>query len=365
MSGVGQNETLSFYLSSSQVAPNESTSHPLSLLLSDHDNNLLTADLLTAVANDNKLSSPTDYYKQHPRDNRDNKGAVDVDMWAVHRVGLYCHYAVIGLIYGSAGTYYPICTYVYRGDANICANSKSIAFVGWGFKFIFSYITKRYKIFGSRNKVWMLIGWLAVLAIYATLTFVAEDISMTAWLGLQMGAHFFMVLADSPADMFCVEIGRSESSARSGSALATAQRVRFACCILSGILQMVLLNGPSTNSQSCTVSWVSCWTWGLSIGQYYGVFSIVLLLAVIFMLLLKEPKTQSNASSKRFSDLILMPLKDPTISNLTMFVMGFGLFCSCVNPANVIFEYYILRLTNFQVHSDSVIEFNTDMLLCL
>ena len=42
------------------------------------------------------------------------------NMWSLPYVGLYCQYAAVGLLYGSAGTLLPFCVYVYEGPANVC-----------------------------------------------------------------------------------------------------------------------------------------------------------------------------------------------------------------------------------------------------
>ena len=42
------------------------------------------------------------------------------DMLTLPYVGLYCQYAAVGLLYGSAGTLLPFCVYVFDGPANVC-----------------------------------------------------------------------------------------------------------------------------------------------------------------------------------------------------------------------------------------------------
>ena len=40
--------------------------------------------------------------------------------------GLYCQYAAVGLIYGTAGSLSPFCNYVFKGQGNLCANGQNI-----------------------------------------------------------------------------------------------------------------------------------------------------------------------------------------------------------------------------------------------
>ena len=41
-------------------------------------------------------------------------------------------------------------------------------------------------------------------------------------------------------------------------------------CILSGVIQTFLLNGPSTSPSDCPIDFQDSWAWGLTINQYYG-----------------------------------------------------------------------------------------------
>ena len=85
-----------------------------------------------------------------------------------------------------------------------------------------------------------------------------------------------------------MELGQRESPEQRGQILATGQRVRFSFCILAGLIQTVLLNGPTTNDSSCPQSVTQCWSWGLTINQYYALLFVIVLVLTIPILWLKE-----------------------------------------------------------------------------
>ena len=85
-----------------------------------------------------------------------------------------------------------------------------------------------------------------------------------------------------------MELGQRESPEQRGQILATGQRVRFSFCVLAGLIQTVLLNGPTTNDSSCPQSVTQCWSWGLTINQYYALLFVIVLVLTIPILWLKE-----------------------------------------------------------------------------
>jgi hypothetical protein len=59
--------------------------------------------------------------------------------------------------------------------------------------------------------------------------------------------------------------------------------------MISGIIQTFLLNGPSTNKEGCEISFLHCWSWGLSINQYYGLMFSLIACCFIPICYLHEP----------------------------------------------------------------------------
>ena len=70
--------------------------------------------------------------------------------------------------------------------------------------------------------------------------------------------------------------------------MATAQRIRFSFCVFAGLIQTLLLNGPTTNDPNCKQSLSECWSWGLTINEYYALLFVIVLVLTIPILWLKE-----------------------------------------------------------------------------
>ncbi len=70
---------------------------------------------------------------------------------------------------------------------------------------------------------------------------------------------FCFVPLDVPADGYSVELGQLESKEQRGQILATGQRIRYTFCILSGVIQTFLLNGPTTSPNDCPIDFQDCW----------------------------------------------------------------------------------------------------------
>jgi len=173
------------------------------------------------------------------------------DMWTLHYCGLYSQYAIVGLLYGMSGTMVPLCSYVYNGDGNTCANARSVAFFAWNFKLLFALGTDCSRPFGMRRKPFMLFGMASVILILLFMTAFAHKMTVSSWLATLLLLNFFLMFSDVPADGYSVELGHLEPPLRRGQILATGQRVRFTFCMISGFIQTFLLNGPTTNSPVC------------------------------------------------------------------------------------------------------------------
>ena len=73
-----------------------------------------------------------------------------------------------------------------------------------------------------------------------------------------------------------MELGQLEREDERGVILSTGQYIRFLATMAAGVVQAVLVNGPKTNSSDCEISIMECWSWGLSVTQYYQVLAAVL-----------------------------------------------------------------------------------------
>lgn len=278
------------------------------------------------------------------------------NMWSKEYIGLYSQYAAVGLLYGSSGTLIPFCVYEFEGASNVCANAKNIVFFAWSFKIFFAILTDSFRPFGMRRKPWMIGGWSIVLVILFALAFSAETMNVSVWLASLMLMQCFLMLSDVPADGYSVELGQLEPKEQRGQILATGQRIRFTFCIVAGFIQMFLLNGPTTNSSSCSIDFLNCWKWGLTVNQYYGLlFALVFILTVpIYWLKEIDSSHLPQHDFNYFIQSIWATFKNLTTFYLLVFVVGNQALTNFTNNANIYLQYYVIKLTNFQAGLDTV-----------
>ena len=271
-------------------------------------------------------------------------------MWYAHNIGLYSHYAAVGLVYAIAGLCYNFCYYSYDGSDNVCANAQSLIFVSWGFKVFFAMISDSFRPFGSRRRFYMIIGWIMVVLLLALLAIFAEGLNVSAWLGISMAVQFFMMMADVPADGYSVEIGQLEKQNERGMVLANGQRIRFAFTVLGGLIQSVLVNGPSTNDSDCDIGIENCWAWGLTVGQYYMLILVIVIILVIPVLIMRELDCSNVPlhSLEEHASLLWKTLENPTTLYLLIFVAGNGMFSMMAAITTTYVQYLLIGLTNFQ-----------------
>lgn len=284
------------------------------------------------------------------------------NMWELENIGLYSQYAAVGLLYGSATTLMQFCVYVKGGEANVCSNSYNIVFFAWNFKIVFAVITDMYRPFGLRKKPWMLFGWLSTLIILLLLACIPESsIDLSTWLTLLLLTQFFMMFSDVPSDGYSVELGKMEPNARRGQILATGQRIRFIFAAFSGLIQMFLLNGPTTNAPDSP----DAWSWGLTMQGYYGLLFAITFVLVIPIFFFKEVQkihkvtgvvaaTPPAHTFAHFREEIWIVLQNQTTLYLLIYVTMFQSFGSITNQANVYLQYYVIQLSGFQTGIDSV-----------
>jgi MFS family permease len=127
----------------------------------------------------------------------------------------------------------------------------------------------------------MILGWLGVLLSTFILSVASDVIVARTWIGINLVIQAFLMLADVPADGYSVEIGQLERPEERGQVLATGQRIRFFSSILGGLIQALLVNGPTTNAPGCPIEASSCWAWGLTPNQYYGL-NLCILIVLVF-----------------------------------------------------------------------------------
>ena len=278
------------------------------------------------------------------------------DMWSKHYIGLYAQYAGVGLLYGSTGTLLPFCVYNFNGASNVCSNARNITTFAWNIKIFFAILTDVYRPFGMRRKPWMLTGWFMVLLLLLVLACGVQTMDTSVWLVVLLFIQAFVMLSDVPADGYSVELGKLESLEQRGQILATGQRVRFTFCLVAGLIQTVLLNGPTTNDSDCPISAGQCWSWGLNINQYYGLlFALVFVLTFPVWFLKELDATHIPLHTfSHFCHEVWLTLQNLTTFYLLIFVVGVYTFTNFTNNANIYLQYYVIKLTNCQAGIDTM-----------
>lgn len=307
----------------------------------------------------NLISISTEGYTEVDADDSRVKGLYDAvpNMWAKENIGLYCQYAAAGLLYGSAGTLLPFCVYVYKGETSVCSNSSNITFFAWNFKLIFAVIVDCWHPFGYRRKSWFLIGYAFVLALLLVLAIACDRMTTSQWLGTLLVIQLFLMFATVPADGYSIELGQLEPPHQKGQILITGQRIFFIFCVVAGVIQTLLINGPSTNDPDCPIAWTSCWSWGLSPNSYYGVLFIIVAILAAPMLLLRERQPSTPVAPHTFTFLLRetwLTMHNLTTLYILIFVIGIGALTNFTSQVNLFLQYYIIALTNVQSGIDNI-----------
>ena len=280
----------------------------------------------------------------------DRKKPLAPQMYYFHNVGLYCHYAAIGIGYGIAGLSLNFCFYYYEGSDNTCANSPSLVFLAWGFKIFYAIATDRYRPYGTRRRVYMKLGWLGAIACTVVLALFGDECTVEFWLGLSIATQAFMMLADVPADGYSVELGQLENEEERGVILSTGQFIRFLATMFAGVLQATLVNGEKTNASDCPVSALNCWSWGLTVGQYYKMLAVIFAVLCIPIFFLREVSSK-HIPVHTFAEHgheLWETLKNPTTLFLLIFVSGNATFSQFTPVTYNYVQYTLVGLTNLQ-----------------
>lgn len=218
-------------------------------------------------------------------------------------------------------------------------------------KIFFAIITDTYRPFGLRRKPWMLFGWGGVLLLLLFLAFYADKLDASSWLATLLSVQVFLMFSDVPADGYSVELGQLEPKEQRGQILATGQRVRFTFCVLAGVIQTFFLNGPSTNNSDCAIGLNDCWEFGLKINEYYGLLFCLVCVLYIPIWFLKEPDASLyplHSLTGLFYE-IWLTVQNLTTFYLIIFVLGINMLTNFTSQVNIVMQYYLINLTNFQV----------------
>jgi hypothetical protein len=274
-------------------------------------------------------------------------------------IGLYAHYAGVGITGGMLGVSTNFCFYYFKGKQNVCANAAQLAQIPWGLKIFYACCTDSWRPYGYRRKVYMILGWLGVLLSTFILSVASDVINARTWIGINLVIQAFLMLADVPADGYSVEIGQLEMPEERGQVLATGQRIRFFSSILGGLIQALLVNGPTTNAPGCPIEASSCWAWGFTPNQYYGLNLCILIVLVFPVFFLKEIALGEDDhgvhSFEQHRKDIWDTMCNPTTMYLLIFVTGNNAFSGMGATVATYISYDLIHLSNLQAGIASIL----------
>jgi hypothetical protein len=218
-------------------------------------------------------------------ENPSDDGAVsphfDLDRKAVW--GLYCMYAIIGLVYGFIQNFItiPICYYVFgplqypagfvdqptRASLQQCNIGTAITTMPWNLKVFYGLFLDQFGFFGTRRKGWIIFGWtggLGMLALTGALSgsLANEEPRRSVHQGLSTDGEYpegdsnfflytmlllvmcaFYIFSDVAGDGMTIELSRFEPPESRGYILTTGQMIRFTTTIFANIVGIVCMNG--------------------------------------------------------------------------------------------------------------------------
>ena len=267
-----------------------------------------------------------------------------------HNIGLYCHFAGLGLCYGVSGIAQNFCFYFYDGSDNVCANAPSLIFLAWGFKIFYAMLTDRFRPFNSRRRVYMKCGWAGVVGCTLILALIGDTCNAQTWLGLSIATQACLMLADVPADGYAVELGQLEAENERGVILSTGQFIRFLATMFAGIIQATMVNGESTNAPGCEISAMKCWSWGLTVSQYYAFLLVIFVVLALPIFFIREVSSDHIPihSFAEHGRALWETLKNPTTLFLLIFVSTNAAFTRIAPITYAYVQYTVVHLTNLQ-----------------
>jgi len=262
-------------------------------------------------------------------------------------IGLYCNYALIGLINGCLAHTIakPICLYVFDGVANDkvtyaqCNMGASLLQMPWSFKIFYAFLVDRVKVFGTRRYWWIVGGWFVALCMLAVVAAsvggMADAQDFSSYMFLAMGMCVFYMFADVAADGLTVELSRLEPPESRGYILTTGQMVRFGSTGFVLMLNALLTNGPQMYPPSMTSS--TLFSWGLNISQLHWLLLILAapLFVTMAMCLQDAPPSDEHVGGvKEGLSNMWMTLQSKAMLMMVIFSVGFIAIAGLGNAAS-------------------------------
>lgn len=279
-------------------------------------------------------------------------GAVDkTAVW-----GLYCMYAIVGLIYGFVSNYIniPICQYVFgplgtvgRASVQQCNISVSLTQMPWNFKIFYGLLLDQLGFCWTRRRGWIIFGWTCSLVILACMSVLAQNLAdegnFAVYMMLLVVMCFFYIFADVAGDGMTIELSKLEPPETRGYILTTGQMVRFATTTLTNVLGILAMNGkyyypPQREGDTND----TIFSFELSFWQVHLVLVCMALPFWGFMVYLLQDPPQQVVLMHSPQDVIKemwKVMKTKVMFYLILFALGNMAIASLLNPAQNIIAF--------------------------
>jgi len=290
--------------------------------------------------------------------------AVDIDRKAVW--GLYCSWAMVGIVYGFVFNYIniPICEYVFgpmdspgRTTTAQCNIAPSVTGMPWNFQVFYGLILDRVGFCGTRRIGWIIFGWTMALLTLLVLVITSQNLAdegkffeYMIMLGLMC---FFYIFATVSSDGMTIEFGKLEPPERRGYILTTGQMVRFASTILVNLLGILGMNGKyyykgaKTTGTNDTI-----FPFELQFWQVHLVLLLAILpLYVTMICCLRDPPKAAEEPHHSLMTVVTTlwtVMKTKVMCCLVMFGIGSISIASLLNPAQNVIAF-IANPSTFQI----------------
>ncbi|CAK9097558.1 Uncharacterized protein SCF082_LOCUS45763 [Durusdinium trenchii] len=270
--------------------------------------------------------------------------------------GLYCMYAIVGLMYGFVSNYIniPICQYVFgplgepgRASIQQCNISVSLTQMPWNFKIFYGLLLDRLSLLGSRRKGWIIFGWSSSLAILTFMAGFAQNLAdegnFATYMMLLMVMCFFYIFSDVAGDGMTIELSKLEAPETRGYILTTGQMVRFAATTVTNVLGILGMNGhyyypPDKRKDSND----TIFPFELTFWEVHIVLVCLTLPLLIVMSLLLQDPPQQVVTTHSASDVVKVMWKvmqTKVMFYLIIFALGNMAIASMLNPAQNIIAF--------------------------
>lgn len=254
----------------------------------------------------------------------------------------------VGILYGQSALSVTFCNYVFKGPKPTCATAATIVNMPWNFKIIYAVLIDLLpKLRGNKYKHFMIIGWILSIGMILVTALLGEYMEKhnqaQMYLCLLLLSQVFVMIADVPADGYCVEMGKLESIEHRGQILSTAQFCRFGCSLLVGVLQICLLGGPTTNEPGKKPPF----SWGLTFTQFQYLQVGIMLILILPIFLLEEPKRKEEHkfTLKKWKDDMITVFHNKAAVRLFFSMMGILSLGMITPTTNALFQYNVLNIS--------------------